>query len=205
MDQHYHLISFFKTLLESDDADIVNNIENALKREEKERQELHFLRHSELQYVVYNMASLKSRNKLNETLLNLEKLYYSSDTRKPLDELKMDLLAFHANRKLNIQDTLARGAVIQEEPAQIEQEEDLDANKLISINNVVYNSLKEACEKTKINKSTILWRVKSKNPKFKEYRYVSENVYVPENDDNAKYRKYRKLPENDDNAKYEIT
>jgi len=198
MDQHYHLISFFKTLLESDDADIVNNIENALKREEKERQELHFLRHSELQYVVYNMASLKSRNKLNETLLNLEKLYYSSDTRKPLDELKMDLLAFHANRKLNIQDTLARGAVIQDEPAQNEEDIDLDANKLISINNVVYNSLKEACEKTKINKSTILWRVKSKNPKFKEYRYVSENAYVSENDDNVKYRK---LPENCDLAK----
>jgi hypothetical protein len=198
MDQHYHLISFFKTLLENDDAEIVNNIENALKREEKERQELHFLRHSELQYVVYNMASLKSKNKLNETLLNLEKLYYSSDTRKPLNELKMDLLEFHANRKLNIQDTLARGAVIQDEPAQIEEEQDLDANKLISINNVVYNSLKEACEKTKINKSTILWRVKSKNPKFKEYRYVSENAYVSENDDNAKYRK---LPENCDLAK----
>jgi len=198
MDQHYHLISFFKTLLENDDAEIVNNIENALKREEKERQELHFLRHSELQYVVYNMASLKSKNKLNETLLNLEKLYYSSDTRKPLNELKMDLLEFHANRKLNIQDTLARGAVIQDEPAQNEEDIDLDANKLISINNVVYNSLKEACEKTKINKSTILWRVKSKNPKFKEYRYVSENAYVSENDDNVKYRK---LPENCDLAK----
>jgi uncharacterized membrane protein YgaE (UPF0421/DUF939 family) len=99
MDQHYQLISFFKSIVSSEDAEIVNNIETALKKEEKERQELHFLRHSELQYIVYNMNMLKSQDTLHETLTNLEKLYYTSETRKSNMELKSEILNTHSIRK----------------------------------------------------------------------------------------------------------
>lgn len=192
MDQHYQLISFFKSILSSQDADIVNNIETALKREEKERQELHFLRHSELQYIVYNMNMLKNQEKLHETLLNLEKLYYSSETRKSNVELKSTILNAHSVRKDEMREILERSdeskSIVESSTAAAVNEvteildEFTDGMKHISINNIVYTSLKDACDKTKVNKSTILWRLKSKNFKFKDYKYVnvSDNLLAPE-------------------------
>jgi hypothetical protein len=193
MDQHYQLISFFKSILSSQDADIVNNIETALKREEKDRQELHFLRHSELQYIVYNMNMLKDQDKLHETLLNLEKLYYSSGTRKSNTELKSEVLNTHSVRKDELREMLERSdeskSIVESSTAAALNEvtetldEFTDGMKHISINNVVYCSLKDACDKTKVNKSTILWRLKSKNFKFKDYKYVnvnSDNLLAPE-------------------------
>lgn len=191
MDQHYQLISFFKGIVSDEDADIVNNIETALKKEEKERQELHFLRHSELQYIVYNMNMLKSQGKLNETLLNLEKLYYSSETRKSNTELKLNVLNTHSVRKDELREMLKQSNSEAESSTAAAVNEvsdvlaDLDTeSKYISINNVVYTSLKDACDKTKINKSTILWRLKSKNVKFRDYKYVNlaanESLLAPE-------------------------
>lgn len=192
MDQHYQLISFFKSILSSQDADIVNNIETALKREEKDRQELHFLRHSELQYIVYNMNMLKNQDKLHETLLNLEKLYYSSETRKSNTELKSEVLNTHSARKDEMREMLERSdeskSIVESSTASALNDvsdafdDFTDEMKHISINKVVYTSLKDACDKTKVNKSTILWRLKSKNFKFKDYKYVnvSGNLLAPE-------------------------
>lgn len=45
--------------------------------------------------------------------------------------------------------------------------------QLISIDNVVYPSLKEASAKLNLNKATILWRLKSTNEKFNNYIYVN--------------------------------
>jgi len=183
MDQHYHLISFFKGILSPEDAEIVNNIETALKKEEKERQELHFLRHSELQYIVYNMKMLKTQDKLHETLTNLEKLYYSSDTRKSNSDLKLNVLNTNSVRKDEMREMLKQSNSVAEsstaaavnEIGEVLAELESDQMKHISINNVVYGSLKDACDKTKINKSTILWRLKSKNVKFKDYKYINAN------------------------------
>lgn len=44
--------------------------------------------------------------------------------------------------------------------------------QFISIDNIIYQSLKEASEKLNLNKATILWRLKSNNEKFNNYVYV---------------------------------
>lgn len=46
--------------------------------------------------------------------------------------------------------------------------------KKITIDNINYNSLSEASQKLKISLPTISWRVRSKNPKFNNYKYTNE-------------------------------
>lgn len=47
--------------------------------------------------------------------------------------------------------------------------------KKITIDNINYNSLSEASEKLKIHITTISWRIKSKNHKFENYKYIDED------------------------------
>lgn len=55
--------------------------------------------------------------------------------------------------------------------------------QFISIDNIIYSSLKEASAKLNINKATILWRLKSTNDKFNNYIYVNANTNVNVNVD----------------------
>ena len=133
---------------------------------------------------------LKTQNKLHETLTNLEKLYYSADTRKSNSDLKLNILNTNSVRKDEMREMLKQSNSIAESSTAAAVNEigdvlaDLESDQMkhISINNVVYTSLKDACDKTKINKSTILWRLKSKNAKFKDYKYitVTESPLAPE-------------------------
>ena len=44
----------------------------------------------------------------------------------------------------------------------------------ITINNIKYDSLADAARKLNLNSSVILWRIKSNNPKFIDYKYTNE-------------------------------
>ena len=46
----------------------------------------------------------------------------------------------------------------------------------ISVNNITYYSIAEASRQLNISSATILWRLKSKNPKFSEYKYATEDL-----------------------------
>jgi hypothetical protein len=68
--------------------------------------------------------------------------------------------------------------------------------QFISIDNVIYKSLKEASAKLDINKATILWRLKSANEKFNNYTYVDVNTNVNVNV-NEKFNNYTHIVVND--------
>ena len=49
----------------------------------------------------------------------------------------------------------------------------------ISIDGNIFISMTEASRQLDIPTPTILWRVKSKNPKFDNYKYVNEDFFMP--------------------------
>ena len=53
----------------------------------------------------------------------------------------------------------------------------LNGTKLI-IDNVIYNSIREATTKLNLNKNTITKRVKSNDPKFDSYKYAGEKKEI---------------------------
>jgi group I intron endonuclease len=49
----------------------------------------------------------------------------------------------------------------------------------ITIDGIVYNSITEAARQLNKPAPTVLWRLKSNNPKFDNYKYVNEDVSMP--------------------------
>lgn len=49
----------------------------------------------------------------------------------------------------------------------------------ISIDNKIYNSITEAARQLNMVMATVLWRLKSKNPKFANYKYADEIITQP--------------------------
>jgi group I intron endonuclease len=49
----------------------------------------------------------------------------------------------------------------------------------ISVNDKIYNSISEAAQQLNMVMATVLWRLKSKNPKFANYKYADEIITQP--------------------------
>lgn len=212
MDQLLNLIQFFKSILnvntngDKSEIDIINKIEISLKKEKKERNELQYLRFSELQYIIYNKEMLKEQNKLGSYIQNLENIFNVSNLdvipgtsngyNKTFDDTKQRIDLYNIQKEINDTDDEVKANEVKANELKANEvkneNENVDNNdrekmvddivnalpellyekKKISINNIVYKSLKDACDNTSTNKSTILWRLKSKNAKFNDYKYV---------------------------------